>query len=81
MPAIIGRAGTKPLFLRPTPQTWNKPEREPWLSSAQLDAPWAKIMKRAGLAETVVPYALRHSSIVRGLSAGLPVRRSRRCMT
>jgi site-specific recombinase XerD len=39
-----------------------------------LTRPWAKIVKRAGLSETVVPYALRHSSIVRGLRAGLPVR-------
>jgi integrase len=74
MPAVLSRTGTEPLLTRPTPQGWEEPEREPWLSSAQLTAQWAKIVKRAGLAETVVPYALRHSSIVRGLRAGLPVR-------
>jgi integrase len=73
-PAVIGRAGSEPLFLRPTPQTWTKPGREPWLVSSQLTRPWAKIVKRAGLSATVVPYALRHSSIVRGLRASLPVR-------
>ena len=31
-------------------------------------------MKRAGLPAETVPYALRHSSIVRALGAGLPVR-------
>jgi integrase len=74
MPAVFGRAGTEPLFMRPTPQPWGDPGREPWLSSIQLTKPWGKTLKRAGLAKTVVPYALRHSSIVRGLRAGLPVR-------
>ena len=36
--------------------------------------PWEKIIKRAGLPEGTVPYALRHSSIVRMLRAGLPTR-------
>ena len=33
-----------------------------------------KIIKRAGLPKGTVPYALRHSSIVRMLRAGLPTR-------
>jgi integrase len=74
MPIVLGRAGTEPLLMRPTPQRWREPGLEPWLSSAQLTPPWAKIIRKAGLSGTVVPYALRHSSIVRGLRAGLPVR-------
>jgi integrase len=35
--------------------------------------PWATICKRLGLVD-IVPYALRHSSIVRGIAAGLPIR-------
>jgi hypothetical protein len=31
-------------------------------------------LKKAGLPSDLVPYALRHSSIVRGLRANLPVR-------
>ena len=39
-----------------------------------MTRPWAAIIARAGLAAGTIPYALRHSSIVRGLRAGLPVR-------
>lgn len=35
--------------------------------------PWHTVCEKLELAE-VVPYALRHSSIVRGLRAGLPIR-------
>ena len=48
--------------------------RAPWFAAAELRRPWAEIIASAGLAPGVVPYALRHSSIVRGLRAGLPTR-------
>ena len=35
--------------------------------------PWQAVIKALAL-HHVVPYALRHSSIVRGLRAGLPIR-------
>jgi hypothetical protein len=35
---------------------------------------WADIVAAAGLPAGTVPYSLRHSSIVRGLAAGLPTR-------
>jgi hypothetical protein len=38
-----------------------------------LAAPWAKIRELAGINKNFVVYSLRHSSIVRGLRAGLPV--------
>ena len=53
---------------------WEKAERGPWFAAAELTRPWAAIVARAGLAAGTIPYALRHSSIVRGLRAGLPVR-------
>ena len=67
------------LFLRPrwrqlSAITWEKIDRWPWNSSSELIRPWAAIVVKAGLPAGTVPYALRHSSIVRGLRAGLPVR-------
>ncbi len=77
--STAGRTGFEPLFLRPHwrqigPAKWEKGERGPWFAAAELTRPWAAIIARAGLAPGTVPYALRHSSIVRGLRAGLPVR-------
>jgi integrase len=79
--ATAGRKGSEPLFLRPRWEPvgearWEKGERAPWHSASQLTRPrlWAAIVARAGLAAGTIPYALRHSSIVRGLRAGLPVR-------
>jgi integrase len=79
-PATAGRKGHEPLFLRPHWRgvgvgRWEKAtERSPWHSTDELTRVWPAIVARAGLAPGTVPYALRHSSIVRGLRAGLPVR-------
>jgi integrase len=77
--ATAGRKGSEPLLLRPRWQPvsamrWEKGPRGPWHSAAELTRPWAAIIKWAGLAVGTIPYALRHSSIVRGLRVGLPVR-------
>ena len=77
--ATAGRKGSEPLFLRPRwqqagPAKWEKGGRAPWFAAAELTRPWAAIVARAGLDPRTIPYALRHSSIVRGLRAGLPVR-------
>lgn len=48
-------------------------ERGPWHGAANLTRPWKLVIARAGLAENTIPYALRHSSIVRLLGKGLPV--------
>ncbi len=76
--ATAGRKGHEPLFLRPHwrqigPAKWEKGERGPWFAASELTRPWAAIIARAGLPAGTIPYALRHSSIVRGLRAGLPV--------
>ncbi|PZQ20575.1 MAG: integrase [Sphingopyxis macrogoltabida] len=79
-PAIEGRAPGDALLTRqrlarlPGSFKWTEPTRGPWQASAEIAAPWAAIRKIAGLADDVVPYAMRHSSIVRGIRAGLPLR-------
>ena len=52
---------------------WEKEKLRGWLPS-ELTKPFAAIATRAGLSEDVTAYSLRHSSIVRGLRANLPVR-------
>lgn len=78
-PAIAGRKGTDALLIRPrwkqlSPTVWTKVSRESWSSASEITRPWSKIIAKAELPADIVPYALRHSSIVRGLGAGLPVR-------
>lgn len=78
-PVVTGRAGDAPLLERwrhvqePGGLTWRRDRRDAWRSASELIRPWQMIRERAGLPE-VIPYALRHSSIVRGLRAGLPIR-------
>jgi integrase len=77
--ATTGRKGHEALFLRPRWRKaavgrWEKRERGPWSSNHELGRLWPAIVARAGLSAKTVPYALRHSSIVRALRAGLPVR-------
>ncbi len=57
-----------------SPTNWVKYRRGPWLSASELVRPWRLIRQVAQLSPRVVPYSLRHSSIVRGLRAGFPVR-------
>lgn len=78
-PAIAGRVSTEPLLVRwrhkqVTPSKWERVGRGPWKFASELTRPWAAVTARAELPAGIVPYALRHSSIVRGLREGLPVR-------
>ncbi|MTV16188.1 MULTISPECIES: tyrosine-type recombinase/integrase [Bradyrhizobium] len=50
---------------------WRRSKRGPW-KAAELTRPWRSIRERAKLPEAI-PYALRHSSIVRGLRNRLPI--------
>jgi len=52
---------------------WERTERGAWRSASELIRPWAAIRAAATLPETI-PYALRHSSIVRGIRVNLPIR-------
>lgn len=78
-PAVSGRVGTSILLERwrhrqVAPTRWERVGRGPWGYSAEFSGPWRQITARAELPAGVVPYSLRHSSIVRGLRQMLPVR-------
>lgn len=83
-PAIAGRRGSETLLLRWRHKQvkrdgdrhphWERDSRDAWLVAAELARPWQEIRKLAGLPADIIPYGLRHSSIVRQLRRGLPVR-------
>jgi integrase len=79
LPAVTGRASDAPLLehwrhvQRPGETRWHRDTRGPWRSSSELTRAWNDVRKRAKM-PGVICYALRHSSIVRGLRAGLPIR-------
>lgn len=81
-PLIKGRASRAPLVERwrhtqISPMEWSRERRGPWNHASEMTRPWAQIVEQSGLFfpnDTLLPYALRHSSIVRGLRAGLPTR-------
>lgn len=52
---------------------WHRAGRGPWFNASELVRPWGAIRQRAEMPD-VIPYALRHSSIVRGIKANLPLR-------
>jgi integrase len=81
-PAVTGRRSDAPLLERWRAKQvgagkdgikWERDKRGPWQSASEIVRPWAAIKERAGL-PGAIPYALRHSSIVRGIRAGLPIR-------
>ena len=78
--AVEGRKGTEPLLTRwayensDAPMRWRRSHRRAWGPAYELNAMWAKAVARAQLPGGTIMYALRHSSILRGLKAGLPVR-------
>lgn len=78
-PIVEGRAGQEPLLerwlLRQISVThWERVERTAWKTPSEMARLWAKLMTNLGLPAATIPYALRHSSIVRGLKANLPIR-------
>ena len=56
------------------PMEWERVDRGPWTSSASMLRTWKRAVDAAGLPAATIPYGLRHSSIVRRLRAGLPIR-------
>jgi len=77
---IAGRKGHEPLFTRwgyrrsaQGGLKWERHQRHPW-GHAELSTPFRAIATAAHLSADVTAYALRHSSIVRNLGAGLPIR-------
>jgi len=77
-PVCEGRSSREPLlckwrYVQLGVNMWKRDRRGPWTSSSEMLRPWNEICEKAGV-ERVVPYSLRHSSIVRGIKAGLPIR-------
>lgn len=79
LPAVTGRR-TGALLLerwrhkqRAGSIEWHRDTRGAWRNASELVRPWSAIRQRIGMPE-VIPYALRHSSIVRGIRANLPIR-------
>jgi integrase len=78
-PAVDGREATDPLltrwaFRRISAFRWEKLEKRPLGAASEVDSQWAAVVQRAQLPPGTIMYAFRHSSIVRGLRQGLPVR-------
>jgi integrase len=79
-----GRRGHEPLLTKARKQkvyvaetrrfAWKVVGRQGWGAAPQIGRPWAAALRLAGLPGDLVPYALRHSSIVRQLRVGLPLR-------
>jgi integrase len=80
--ATVGRLESDRLLLRPR---WRREpgqgfgamkvyQRGPWRAASELTRVWKDVVARAGLPKETIPYAFRHSSIVRGLRGGLPIR-------
>ena len=77
-PLIEGRRSTEALLMRwirrqVGPMKWARVERASWTTAALMQRGWRKALRIAGVPH-VEAYALRHSSIVRQLREGLPVR-------
>ena len=77
LPAVRGRKPGEPLLQKwlhsPVDGKWQRTSREAWKFPSELRRPWAAILEKARLPENTVIYALRHSSIVRQLTARLPL--------
>ncbi|RTL86946.1 MAG: integrase [Hyphomicrobiales bacterium] len=61
-------------YRRTGPFQWTKERRRPWRAAYEIEKLWSAALAHAGAPKRTVMYALRHSSIVRGLRAGLPIR-------
>ncbi|HET7575693.1 MAG TPA: integrase [Sphingomicrobium sp.] len=78
-PVTAGRPGTAPLLERWRRKQvaggirWERAARGPWQNASELRRSWEIIRGRSGMPD-VIPYALRHTSIVRGIRANQPIR-------
>jgi len=73
------RQGDEPLLVRwhyrrAGSLKWEKDRKGPWGAAYEVDQHWTAVVAKAELPADTVMYSFRHSSIVRGLRNGLPVR-------
>lgn len=78
-PVVAGRSPDAPLLERwrkrqVSGQTWERGDRGPWVTASEMTRTWEQCRELVELPEGTIPYALRHSSIVRALGRGLPIR-------
>ncbi|WP_439570698.1 tyrosine-type recombinase/integrase [Sphingomonas sp.] len=78
-PVTEGRTLSAPLLehwrhRQTGPMEWVRVDRGPWSAPSEMTRMWKRTVTAAGLPAATIPYGLRHSSIVRGLRAGLPIR-------
>jgi integrase len=78
LPITINREPDAPLlerwhYTRSDGLNWTRDRRGPWSAASDMKKPW-KIVIKAAKVPGIIPYSLRHSSIVRGLRLGLPIR-------
>ncbi|RWD62556.1 MAG: integrase [Mesorhizobium sp.] len=79
LPATTGRGADEILLERWRSKQvagsigWERAGRGPWQFASELQRPWHEIRAKADM-PAVIPYGLRHSSIVRGIRANLPIR-------
>jgi integrase len=78
-PIVEGRGANEPLLERwhlkqLSAAVWVNHERGEWKTPSELSRRWSKMLAHLRLPSATIPYALRHSSIVRGLRANLPIR-------
>jgi integrase len=57
-----------------SPTKWVRVGRGAWSTASEMSRMWHLCIANAGLPKAIIPYALRHSSIVRALRMGLPIR-------
>nr|WP_283938302.1 tyrosine-type recombinase/integrase [Sphingomonas brevis] len=79
LPITKGRKASEPLLERwrhvqVKGQLWERESRGPWQSAAEMSRPFRAAVQAAKLGSAISAYSFRHSSIVRALKEGLPVR-------
>lgn len=78
LPVIKGRAPEAYLlerwaYAQKEGLRWVPNHRQPWSVASEMTKGWKKALALTSRSD-IIPYALRHSSIVRGLRHGLPIR-------
>ena len=76
--AIVGRKKDEFLLQRwryrqVSAASWERVGRAQWKTASEMTRAWNRVVDAVGL-EGTIPYALRHTSIVRGIRANLPIR-------